>query len=160
MEGYELVLEVSDTRPAIPAYTPSNRPAPSTNRATTSSRRQEAPVTVHDSDSEESDDDDDDADDYDDYGDAFEEPEPSSFGRRNQECLSTRSHRAFIQKPNEGFIFSLKSLVQTNTDDWVVATTELQVEFRRRFGNKGPQFFIGRCGLPNSNDLFYLTLFL
>ena len=103
MEGYELILEVSDTRPAIPAYTPSNRP--STNRATTSSR-QEAPVTIHDSDSEDTDDDDDDdADDYDDYGDAFEEPEPSSFGRRNQECLSTRSHRAFNLKVTKGLIF-------------------------------------------------------
>jgi len=35
-------------------------------------------------------------------------------------------------------------LIQSNTDDWIVSTTELQVEFRRRFGDKGPQFFIGR----------------
>lgn len=115
IDGFELVLEVSDTRPAATAFT-------STSRAVAPPRRHEQPVTIHDSESEaDTENDDDDNNDFDDYGDTFDEPEVTSYGRRNQDCL-----------------------IQSNTDDWIVSTTELQVEFRRRFGNKGPQFFIGR----------------
>ena len=55
-------------------------------------------MTIHDSESEpetEDDEDDDDNNDFDDYGDAFDEPEPSTYGRRHQNCLSMGFHRAF-----------------------------------------------------------------